>query len=467
MGCYVSKVLLTQTFFYEFKQTLRISLPLIASNLVQASSGFLGTVMIAHCGRDMLAALALGGSVYFTLVVFLFGILSAIGVMIAQNHGADNQESMELVFAQGFILAIVSSVPIILIMWFAPNFLVWTGEPMKIVGLAARYLHTAVLCVVPLALLVTMEQFLIGMSRTKLVLWISLLEVPFEILTCYMFVFGKFGMPRLGVAGIGCGFSIVYALTAVAISIFLCRSKLYRNYKLFSRLLQINVKYLFELVRVGWPIGFMYVIEVALLSMLALMMGKIGSDALAANRIARQFLLMGMMFVFAVSQTTTVRVGYAAGKQDRVGINRAIFANLLFSFVVTFLISLAYVIFAKDLISLDVNIADIKFALLVHYAVVFLFLAGITQIFDNLRFIAVGALRGLKDTRIPMYISFVAFWLIALPVAYLFGFIMHFGGVGLWLGLICGITSGAVMLLIRCYYLLEKVDLVRILQVSR
>ncbi len=337
----------TQTFSYEVRQSVRLSVPLIASNLAQASSGFLGTLMVAHLGRIPLAALALGGSVYFTLIVFLFGILSAIGVMVAQNYGAKNQEGMELVFSHGFMLAIASSIPIILIIWVAPIILVWSGEPYQITQLAAHYLHALVWCVIPMSALVAMEQFLIGMSRTRLVLWISLAEVPFEILASYAFIFGRFGMPKCGIAGIGYGFAIVFLLTAIGLAIFLCKSKLYQKYKLFKRLLCFEAKYFFELIRVGWPIGCMYVIEVALLAMLAFMMGRVSADALAANRIARQFLMMGLMFVFAISQVTTIRVGQAVGRQDKAGINRATLANLAFGGGVTLLISICYIVFEK------------------------------------------------------------------------------------------------------------------------
>lgn len=448
----------TKSFGGELRQSVRLSLPLIASNVVQASSGFLGTLMVAHLGRDQLAGLALGTSVYFALIVFLFGVLSAIGVMVAQNFGAKNQEGMELAFSQGFILALISCIPMVLIIWFAPMILAWSGESLQITQVAASYLHTIVLCVIPLSILVSMEQFLIGMGRTRLVLWISLAEVPFEILFSYAFIFGHFGLPKCGVAGIGYAFALVFSCTAIGIVIFLCRSKLYRQYKLFTRLLSFNTKYFVELVRVGWPIGCMYVIEVALLSVLTFMMGRVSVDALAANRIARQFLLMGLMFVFAISQVTTVQVGQAVGRKDKIGINRAILANLTFGCVVTVLIAICYVVFAKDFVALDVNIRDSHLAMLTHYAVIFLMLAGFAQVFDTLRFIAIGALRGLKDTKIPMYVSILTFWCIALPIAWLMCFALQLGGIGLWIGLLVGILSGAIILLRRSYKLVQQVE---------
>jgi MATE family multidrug resistance protein len=453
----------TQIFFDEVRQSVRLSLPLMTSNIVQASSGFLGTVMVAHLGRNALGAMALGSSVYFTLIVFLFGVLSSVGVVVAQNYGAKNQDGMELAFAQGAILALSSCIPIMLILWFSPYILLWSGEPQPIIQLTAQYLHALFWCVVPLSSLVVMEQFLIGMSRTRLVLWVSLCEVPFEILAIYALVFGKFGMPKCGIAGAGYGFAIVFTVTALGLALFLCGSKLYRKYRLFIRLLNFNAKYFVELLRVGWPIGCMYVVEVALLSALAFLMGKVSGDALAANRIARQFLMLGMMFIFAISQVTTVRVGQAVGRQDRPGINQAIFANLAFSSCIAVLVSVCYVIFARDFVGLDVNITDPALAQLTHYAIIFLAFAGIAQVFDNLRFIAIGALRGVKDTRVPMYISMITFWLVALPVAIVLCFAVHLGGVGLWIGLLAGIVSGAVILLWRCWKLVNKVELDKLL----
>jgi MATE family multidrug resistance protein len=448
----------SQSFGHDVRQSIRLSLPLIAANIVQASSGFLGTLMIAHLGRDNLAAMALGVSVYFSLVVFLFGLLSSIGVMVAQNYGAKNQAGMELSFSQGSILALISCVPMILILWFAPVIFSWSGEPYHISQIATSYLHAMVLCVVPLSMLVSMEQFLIGMSRTGLVLWISLAEVPFEILFSYAFIFGRFGLPKCGIAGLGYGFALVFLLTAVGLAIFLCRSKLYQRYKLFSGLIRFKAEYFFELLRVGWPVGCMQVIEVVLLSILAFMMGRVNSDALAANRIARQFLIMGLMFVFAVSQVATVQVGQAVGRKDKLGISRAILANLVFGCSVTFAISACYILFARDFIGLDVNINDPRFATLTHYATVFLAFAAVSQVFDTLRFIAIGALRGLKDTRVPMYISIITFWFIALPLSWVLCFPLGFDGNGLWIGLLIGVLIGAVVLLVRNYKLAQQVE---------
>lgn len=448
----------SQSFGHEVKRSVRLSLPLIAANLVQASSGFLGTIMVAHLGRDNLAAMALGASVYFSLLVFLFGLLSSIGVMVAQNYGAKNQSGMELSFSQGFILALISCVPMVFILWFAPVIFSWCGEPYHISQIATRYVHSMVLCVVPVAMLVSMEQFLVGMSRTSLVLWVSLTEVPFEILFSYAFIFGRFGLPKCGIAGIGYGFALVFLLTAIGLAVLLCRSKLYRQYKLFSGIIRFKAEYFFELLRVGWPIGCMQVIEVVLLSVLAFMMGRVNSDALAANRIARQFLLMGLMFVFAVSQVATVQVGQAVGRKDKLGVSRAILANLTFGCSVTLVIAICYVVFARDFIGLDVNINDPSLAVLIHYAVVFLAFAGVSQFLDTLRFIAIGSLRGLKDTRIPMYVSIIAFWFIALPISWLLCFPLGFGGNGLWIGLLIGVLIGAVILLIRNYKLARQVE---------
>ena len=452
-----------QSFFSEIRQSARLSLPLIASNVVQASSGFLGTLMVAHLGRDYLAANALGASVYFTLIVFLFGVLSAIGVLVAQNLGAKNKVGIELAVSQGFLLALLFAIPMVILVWFAPTLLALSGESHNIVLLTTQYLHAVIWCIVPLALLIAMEQFLIGLGYTKFVLWVSLAEVPFEILASYVLVFGKFGFPKCGIAGVGYGFCIVFTATAIGLAIFLAKSKACREYKIFSYIFRVNAKYFQELLRIGWPIGCMYVIEVALLAVLAFLMGKLGSDQLAAHQIARQYLMLGMMIVFAISQVATIRIGYAVGRQDKPAVNRAILANLSFGFCLTALIAICLMVFAKDFIGLDINIANPQYVTLIHYAEIFFIFCGFALVFDTFRFIAIGALRGLKDTRAPMYISIFTYWFIALPLAYWFGFGLHLGGIGLWLGLVIGIFVGAVILLLRFKKLSKKVDLQKLM----
>ena len=350
-----------------------------------------------------------------------------------------------------------------MIMWFAPIVLHWSVHNALVVELATKYLHALVWCIFPLSFLIVMEQFLIGLSRTRLVLWISLLQVPCEIIFGYALIFGKFGMPKCGIAGLGYAFTVVFILAAIVISVFLCKSKVTHVYQVFSNFGRVDTEYLWELFRIGWPIGCMYTIEIALFLVVVLLMGQLGSDVLAAHQIAWQYLGLTITLVFAISQATTVRVGQAVGRNDKPSIELAVYVNMAIGFVLMLLVAILYIGFPKIIISIDIDVYATKHAALVSYAVKFLTIAGIFQLFDSVRLISVGALRGLKDTKVPMYISVFAFWVVALPSAYAMGFILHKGGVGMWYGLIVGIATGALILAIRFRWFIRKVNLAELI----
>ena len=188
-------------------------------------------------------------------------------------------------------------------------------------------------------------------------------------------------------------------------------------------------------------------------------MGHFGSSQLAAYQIARQFWILGMMIVFSIAQAATVRVGQAVGRGDKSTITLSAYVNMGIGFVLVVGFSLMYFIDPQQLIGIDIDPGNPYRVQLMHYAILFLSVAGIAQLLDNFRFIAVGALRGLKDTRFSMYVSFVVFWLIALPAAYILAFVLHLEGVGLWLGLVTGVACGAIILLLRFRWLVEHIDI--------
>jgi multidrug resistance protein, MATE family len=313
----------------EIKESFFLSLPLIASNLLRAASGFVGTLMVGHLGSNALDGLALGSSVFFTLVVFFIGMLNAISVLVSQNFGAKNNQGIRTSVSQGFIMAVIVSIPMYLIVWCSPVIFKFTNESAQIIQLATTYLRTISLAILPFAFLVVMNQFLVGMSKTRLVLCISLLQVPFEVALTYLLVNGGMGIPKFGIAGVGYAFTIVFSAAAICIGVFIAKSKNYIHFKVFAEFGRINSSYLLDLIRVGWPIGCMAVIEVALFAAITFFMGELGDDRLAAFQILNQYVGISIMIIFAMSQVTTIRVGQAVGRRDKSAIKRAAFVNML------------------------------------------------------------------------------------------------------------------------------------------
>ncbi len=453
----------SQSIYKEVRQSLTLSLPLILTYLIQASSGFVGTVMLARLGTDALATGALVGGIYMTIVVFLFGLLAAVSVLVSQNHGAKNIEGVGLATSQGLVVSLMVTIPMVVALWFSPVLLRWSGQNPEVIALSTQYLHALIWGIIPLGFLVVIEQFLIGISKTRLVLLVSLIEVPLEIFFCYALMFGKFGFPKLGIAGLAYGFAITFILVLIGMWLLTAYGKHCKHFHIYSHLKELNWSYIWELFRVGAPIGIMYIIEVAFYLVLAFLMGHFGIAKLAAHQIVSQYAGFTFMLIMGVSQAATVQVGHAVGRNDIQGVKRAAYVSQGVGMTFILLIATVYWFLPKTIMAIDINVNAAANLQLVHYALIFFAIMAFAQIGDMCRFIAIGALRGLKDTKTPLYVSAFVFWCVALPAAYFLAFKWHVGAAGLWIGLVVGIMVGAVILWIRFIRIIDRVNLKKLM----
>jgi MATE family multidrug resistance protein len=438
---------------------MRLSFPLVCSQLIYALSGMITTVMVAHLGRDELATNVLVWAVYIALVLFFFGVQNAVSALVAQNHGANNSSGIHTTVTQGIVSAFFFTIPMIMTIWFIPEILSWTGQDTVTIQLAIPYCHSLALGILPLNLLIVIEQFLIGISVTRPVFFLSILKVPLEIFFIYILLFGKLGMPRLGLAGVGYGITLSVSIIAIVIGCYAHFSKKCCQYRIFSDFCKINSKYLWKLICIGLPLGGMYCIELALFATATFMMGRFGNDALAAHQIAYQCLVFTLTIAFGISQGTTVRVGYEVGCNDKTALKLAVYVNMGIGFCFMLAMAVLYIGFPFNIVKSVISINILKNQTLVHHVIIFLSLAAVLQLIDCFRLISIGALRGLSDTKIPMYIGIVSFWLIAFPCTYLLAFVLRLDGIGIWLGLIIGTFVSTFILLVRFKYLIKFIDL--------
>ncbi|MBU0455475.1 MAG: MATE family efflux transporter [Pseudomonadota bacterium] len=446
----------------ELKQSLHIAFPLIVTYVVQASSAFVATLMMARLGKFELATVSLVWTLYLTVTVLFAGVFSPVSVLIAQQRGAKQEEDIPIIISQSFVLSLLLSIPLMILFWAAPFILRWSGQNPQVVRLATEMLYALSWSIFPLACSIVMTQFLIGLEKTRLVLLINILQVPCEIVVNYVLVFGKFGFPKLGVSGLGYGFTTIFILVATVLAISISYSSLGKRYRIFSHLWVLNKKYLFELMRVGLPIGGMLAIEVGYGLAVAFLMGRIGVDVLAAHQIAMQYWNLSINVYFGFSEATAIRVGYEAGANNRVGMQRAYFVNLGLGLFYVLIVGFFFFFFPEHLIAVDINPQLPKYVVVVHWAEIFLAICAFYQFFDSSRWIAIGALRGLKDTTFPMLVSGIIFWFIGLPFGYWLVRVTHLGGAGLWWGTFIGGVIGLFILTRRFYHTEKRIDLAKL-----
>ncbi|RDI42541.1 MATE family efflux transporter [Aquicella lusitana] len=446
------------TLKHEIRETFSVGIPLVASQLIYALSGFVGTAMVARLGEDALAASVLVSTIWMTLLVLFFGILNSVSVLVSHQFGAKNHKTISEIMGQAYLLGLIIAIIMVFILLLMPVFLRWSSQPPAVLELARQYMHALIWTTPGLIALIISEQFLAGINRTKLVLRISVLVVPIEIPLIYMLIFGKIGLPAFGVAGIGYGFAITYSITAIGLLFYLLKSPHYRHFKIFNGINRFHFRYFKELVNVGLPMGFMHVIEVSTFALATLWMGQFGTTMLAAHQIVMQFLGFAITLVFAMSQAVTIRVGHSVGEQNVTGVYYAAYAGMLLNFVCAILIALGFYLIPTFFLGLDIDTHKPVNADLVRDASMLLAISGVLLLFDNFRIIGFGALRGLKDTRFPMLASFISFWLVGLTCAYIFSFHFGFQGSGIWWGLTLGIAFGAAIVFIRLRILLKQID---------
>ena len=457
MRCSVNSIFSLSNILSEFRYSIKLALPLIAAEVIYALNGFIATVMVAHLGKEQLAANALVWDIYIAVIVFFIGILFSVGIMIAQSFGAKDNHSIGICFKQGLIMALVFAPFMMLIMWLAPVVLVWTGQDPIVINFAKPFFQALIWSMLPLNLIIVIHQLLIGINKTRMVMLSSILAVPIQIFFFYVFLFGKCGLPKSGLAGIGYGLAASHVLEAAYLFCYIYFSSPLKIYHLFHKWWSVNRKILVELIRVGLPLGFMICTEVALFAAVAIMMGILGTTVLAAYQIAYQYLMVIIVIIFALQQNITVRVGNEVGRNNRSALKMTTMVNMGMGFGFMLPFAVIYLFFPHLAIGIDIDIHALHLQELVKKASTFLAMSGILILVDCFRLISVGALRGLKDTKVPVFISLFGFWCIAFPCAYLLAFKFKFDGVGIWWGLIIGLFVAGVILFMRFNRLIKSI----------
>lgn len=436
----------------ETKKSLSLATPLLFSEWLFALNFFVITWISAQLGRESLAAIAIAQSIYFFLMMMISGISAATAILAAQDLGSKSPDTIKHIFAQSILLNTFLAVIASSILWNIPHFLPLLGiKDLQVAKLIKIALHAFMWSLLPLAFLIMIEKFLIGLHRTRLVLFFTTLVIPISMLANYSFVLGKFGLPRCGLAGFGYGHAVAYSVLVILFVIMTRLMPSLRNYKLFSAFknLTSGFKYFFEIWRVGWPLGAMFSIEVGAVLTFTFLMSLFGTDVLASFQLTRQYLVFALVTLFALTESAAVRVSYAVGENDRPLVKRCFYANFIIVVIFMFILSCVYLRAKNFLISLDINIADPKNSNIILYTKHFLSAIAVLILFDGMRNVTAGALRGLKDTRSNMYSSILGYWFIGLPLAYLLGKIYALGSEGLWIGFISGISISALYLFVR------------------
>jgi MATE family multidrug resistance protein len=430
----------------ELRRTVRLAGPVAAAQLAQISMGFVDTLMVGRLGQEALAGVALGNTLFFFLFLVCTGVVQAVGPMVSQAHGAGTREPVERSVRQGLWLGLFLAVPAGLICWNAEPLLRLLGQTDPAVTQATGYLR-AILWGLPAILwFMALRSFVEGLARPLPVTIITALGVGLNVMANYGLMFGAWGLPALGLVGTGWASTVVYWSLFAMLGLFVARVAPFRDYRIFRHLRVPDPTYLRELLRIGGPMGASSGIESGLFMITTLMMGWIGTTALAAHQIALQCAAFTFMVPLGIGIAGSVRVGQAAGRGAAADARRAGLAAI--AVATTFMVGAAVLFWSAPgwIVGLYLDAQDPGSTAVAQMATSLLAIAAVFQVFDGVQVAAMGALRGLKDTRVPMLIALATYWGIGLSAGYGLGFVAGWGGPGLWWGLVLGLLAAAVLL---------------------
>lgn len=430
----------------ETSALFRLAGPLILTSLVSMGLAITDVIMMNWLGAAELGAGAATSDYYSIIFYLVGGIVAAISPMISQARGANNHSEVREYTHHGFILALIISIPGACIVWFSPGMLALIGVENTVVELAYGYAQMMSITFIFMICSVACHDFLAAHERTKIILYISAIGLPVNALGNYLFMFGNGGMPAMGLAGAGLASAIVSGLMLVSYIVYILKHEDFKHYNLISGSWQLQWARFRELFRVGLPIGVSTTGELGVYLLSTVVIGVFGVEALAAHALTLR--LAGVLYAvpLGMSQASTVRTGLAAGAKDHQAFKTTAATALTISLSIG-IIYLATLILLREPLALSFfNGQDEQIATL---AIILLGILAVIQPFECVATVSNGILRGIKDTKIPMFISIGAFWIFGFAGGWGLAFYYDYQATGIWAGLFAASLAYCIALVMR------------------
>lgn len=426
-----------------------LAFPLIGSHVAQVILQVTNTVMLGWYSVEDLAAGVLATSTFVVLFLMGAGFAQAVMPLAAAALGRGDEVQVRRDARMGMWLSIGYGLLIFPVFWFSGPLLLLLGQKPEVAGLAQNYMRIAAFGMIPALLVMVMKSFLAAQERAQVVLWVTVFAAMLNALMSWLLIFGNAGMPELGIRGAATSALIAQLSSFGLLAAWIILHPQIRRFALFQRFWRADTGALRQVFALGWPIGLTSLMEGGLFHAAALMMGWIGTVELAAHGIALEITALTFMIHVGLSNAATVRVGHAEGAGDVQGLRDGAKVALMVSQCIGLAIITTFVLFPGQLIGLFLDDANPKAEEIIRYGSALMLMAALFQVADAAQAVGLGLLRGIRDTRVPMLIAAVCYWVIGIPTGYLLAFQFGLGGVGLWAGMVIALSLTAVSLLTR------------------
>jgi MATE family multidrug resistance protein len=443
----------------EIVETVKLAWPIALTQLGQIAMMTTDLALIGRLGDGAVAAVALSHLILFCGFVLGMGPAAAVAALAAQAYGAQQPRMVRRALRMGLWAALILGVPINVVQLWGESILVVAGQAPETAALAARYLLGLTWSMIPAWCFIAIRNFMGAVNRPEPGLWVTVAAIPTNALLAYALIYGAFGLPALDLLGAGLATTLVnVAMCAAGVAIcYACRP--FKKYRVLGRFWRPDWALMRKLLGIGFPISIGFMMEWGLFASAAILVGWLGTAALAAHQIALQVASILFMVPFGISLAATVRVGHAVGRRDPVAARRAGISALMLGGVAMMACTLLIVAFRHAIPLLFLAPDRAGNAETVELAASLLLIGATFYATDGLQGIAGGALRGLNDTRIPMLYAAVSFWLIGFSSAYALAFSAGLGVHGIWIGFSLSLVIYAVLLIGRFHRLTARLYL--------
>ncbi len=428
----------------EIKKTLSLAYPVIIGQLGFIMMGVVDSIMVGSVGAVPLAAASIGNSLFILISIVGLGISISVTPLVAIAVGGNRYEECGVLFRQSLLINLVTGVIIALVIFGGSFLLVYIDQPPEVVSQAQSYARLLGLSAIPAMIFSSYKQFIEGFSIMRPAMVVVLLANLINALFNWVLIFGNAGFPRLGLNGAGWATFASRVFMSLVLMGYVMQAEYFKQYDVTFYFKSINIKIINKILALGLPSGIQYFFEVGAFSFAVVMVGWLGTNQLAAHQIAINLASVSFMCALGVSAAGSIRVGNAVGRKNVAETRRAGFTAIIVSASIMGTFGIIFIILRKVLPSFYIdNPAVISFASSI------LIIAALFQVSDGVQAVGIGVLRGLTDVKGPTLITFIAYWVLALPIGYLLGFTFNYGIVGIWIGLFLGLTTSALLLTLR------------------
>ncbi|WP_323021576.1 MATE family efflux transporter [Pararhodobacter sp.] len=436
-------------FLANARSVLVLGLPLVGSHVAQFLLHVTDTVMLGWYTVTDLAAGALGATVFFVIFTLGMGFAQAVMPMVATAAAAGDDTEVRRVTRMGIWLSLAFAAVALPLFLFSGSLLAVLGQEPDVALVGGGYLSIVGFGLAPALVAMVMKSYLAALGRTQVVLWATIAGVFVNIGVNWLLIFGNFGFPEMGARGAAVASVLVQIVTLVVLMVYAISLPSLKHYQLLVRFWRPDWVALRRVNALGLPIGLALLAETGLFAASAVMMGWLGKNTLAAHSIALEITALFFMVHLGLSNAATVMVGRARGRGDVAALRSGALAAVVLSLGFALATIFVYWIFAEQMVGLFLKPDDPERAAIIPLGVTLLMVAALFQFADSGQVMAMGLLRGIQDTKQPMVIAAVSYWLVGLPCGYGLGFLLGWEGVGIWLGLVMGLTTAALALHVR------------------